>query len=1411
MDNDKRRDKYSDNQDKLLKIKGNNRCIRMRRIVKKHAFDLSVLSEFEEGIDTKIIDVALKHKSLCILRDSDKSEEAAKMRTHLKEVYRNVRQSENETGSRFGYLGFPFLQGNVGNKYFIRGPIALFSASLEYRRSSRPAGWYVVFSENQIRLNKLLFVALEKVGGYSFEDIDEQFEDMLVNFDALNPDKNFIDLFTSLMEKNEIQIESYSETLSTTKFQDMPSSETDAVDSLPLSIVNYKVLGSFPQLNSSIYENYTELIEKADAGDSDPLLDSLMGVSADEDIDRDTTDSESENLDTVPDNQINLVLSSDASQDQIILASQKNNLVLVNGPPGTGKSQVIVNLISNSLINRERVLVVCDKKAALQVVYERLSKQNKLTGGNLSNHVVLLDKEKDDRSKMYLDLMSILKNDSHTNHDFHHELSAKSRKIDDLIKKHAEIASALNSKCNGKRVNQLYSDAKSGYEQSLNLEGLENGFSFIDLEDILWTIGNIQENYKKFEKSDFSWSHRSNFSELRNNDKKTLLETLQTILNNLEGCIMLGDSIEQANLDELTGKFLDTQNELERISRKYAVFLDEIKSLFLKNNIVFDFDNSKEHEKNLEGGNVLWTKFESYERIVHVRQNAHVEISVKKQNDLIDTLEFVENNSGFKSKLSPTVRQKKKVVDEFIRKHKIDQKLAIEKIKFGRDLWDSVTEWDMKSHILETPTILSQMVDQTRSLEIIRLLDSLESEKSCLEKFLIETESKITNLLKTNGVKVGLKDDKLSEKISRGGNVIEGLTNLSKYLSDYGNERLLEIKKENPSQLIIEIGQMLKELDYFDSLVTFDNKKSKLSEITHLILKQCIEKFSDNDDWIDKIRQEIIYHFIDYVEGKFSALRGEPFEGYDAESKRLQDLLKEKRGLVAANIAIQIEKNILSNSSRKHDLLHDLKRKRKVKPIRQLMEEYGHIIFNAVPCWLASPDMVSNVFPMVKNLFDLVIVDEASQLAQERAFPFLYRGKRIVVAGDEKQLKPHDLFESKGDDPTDEFEDDEIESFLSLVNKRAQGPRHTLEWHYRSKWQELIDFSNHAFYEKKLQVAPNVRKNPPVPPIRWVSVENGFWENRSNMAEAQKITNTLYEILQEYKSKNKHPSIGIITFNSDQRDLIYNVIENRKQEDPEFRELYLSVEFPDSNSLDDEIFIRNIENVQGDQRDIILFSIAYSTAPDSTSKIHTNFGLLSKSGGDNRLNVAITRATERIYVICSFEPDHLPVEAAKHLGPKLLKQFLKYSKAVSENNNVEKSLVLESVNSGMNIGAGHTSGHSDSPFEDKVKDALVAEKFNVINNVSAGRFRIDLAIVHPKDSTRFILGIECDGAQFHQIKSVRERDVSRQNLLESQGWVISRIWSRDYWRNPGKEIDKIVKKVNKLLEKESPQTDISTI
>lgn len=1399
MDNDKRINKYRSLQDNLLKIKGNNRCIRLRKLTKKHTFDLSILSELGTNVSDSLTEIAIEHKSVCILRDSDKSDEAIKIRSHLTEIYRNIHQSENETGSQFGYMGFPFLEGQVAKKYFIRGPLALFPVSLEYKRSSRPSGWYMVFSKNQIRLNKLLFVALEKVAGYSFENLDDTFEEFFTDFSSTEPDKNIVNIFKRLLEQYQIPLdkEQNYEDLVLEKLHEMPSSETDALDDIPLSIKNYKILGSFPQVNSGIYENYTELIELAKNGESDELIDTLLEVSSDIDIDNDTTEAEDVNLDHIPDSEINLILPSDASQDQIIIASQKNKMVLVNGPPGTGKSQVIANLISNSLMKGEKVLVVCDKKAALTVVYERLSEKNKLTGGNLGNHVVLLDKEKDDRRKMYDQLKSFLLNDSKYNSTYQQNLSRNSKQIDELIKKHSELANALNADCNGRTINSLYHEAEKNYVPVLSLNGLEFEFAFYELDDLLWKIEKIEKNYRKFENSSFSWSLRNNFSQLRTSDRNLIGEALQLISDNLDGCILLHNVSEQNELDALTEKFLKTQEDIERNQRQMQSSVQEIEQIFIKNNIVFDSTLASDYENNLNGGLALWQQFTSFEKITSIRQNSILEDSVKKQSDLIDALNHTEKNSGFLKKLVDSeTRQKKKIADEFIAKHNIDKISALDKLQNGLALWSAVTSWNLKSFILESPIVLSSLLDQNNSTSCIVLQKSLIGKKSELQDDLTDIESKIIGLLKSNSIKIDLLDDDLSLKIKHGGTVISNLSKLSEYLSESGYNHLLQLKNNNTSLLSKIILQLREELNEFDSLVSFDINKSKMSKFEEIILKSCIKNASDKENWSAILKQEILYYFIEYAESHHTVLRGEPFADYEAESKRLRDLLEEKRNLVAATISLQIEKNNSMHASKKYQLLHELNKKNKVKPIRQLLEEFGSVIFDAIPCWLASPDMVSNIFPLQKNLFDLIIVDEASQLAEERAIPFLYRGNRIVVAGDVKQLKPHDLFESKDEDSI--VDDDEIESFLVLVNKNSKGPRKTLLWHYRSKWQELIDFSNHAFYEKKLQVAPNVKKSPSESPIRWISVENGFWENTSNIMEAQKIVDTIHSILLEYKSQNKHPSIGVITFNVDQRDLIYNTIDNRKRENLEFADLYFDVEFP-TNSSNDEIFIRNIENVQGDQRDIILFSIAYSTAPNSAdSKIHTNFGLLSKSGGENRLNVAITRATERIYVVCSFEPDHLPVETAKNPGPKLLKQFLQYSKAVSDRNDKVKESILEDVSSGMNVSRSHVGGDSDSVFEDMVYDQLVARGYDVKKNIGFSRFRIDLAVVDKNDPTKYVLAIECDGAQFHQIESVRERDVSRQNLLESQGWNITRIWSRDYWRNSQKEINRIDNMIKEL-------------
>ncbi|MDN4601620.1 AAA domain-containing protein [Paenibacillus sp. F6_3S_P_1C] len=419
---------------------------------------------------------------------------------------------------------------------------------------------------------------------------------------------------------------------------------------------------------------------------------------------------------------------------------------------------------------------------------------------------------------------------------------------------------------------------------------------------------------------------------------------------------------------------------------------------------------------------------------------------------------------------------------------------------------------------------------------------------------------------------------------------------------------------------------------------------------------------------------------------------------------------------------------------------------------------------------------MSSIFPLQEGMFDIVIFDEASQLTVESSMPSVYRGKEIIVAGDEKQLQPSNLFRSgyadDEDDDEAKYDVDESVSLLNLAKRRF--PEKILQWHYRSKYEELINFSNHAFYNGYVQIAPNVTpfKNPPT--IVWKKV-NGRWLNQSNEIEALEVVMQLKKILIEQDQK----TVGIITFNAKQQSKILDVIDKTVLEDEEFRVLYTEQMARD---LDERLFVKNIENVQGDERDIIIFSIAY--AKNEEGKVYNRFGTLNQKNGENRLNVAITRAKESITVVSSIEPEDLNIANASEPGPRLFKSYLKYAKAVSGNKNEDIKSVIQEINETISTQTVQQSVQFDSPFEEQVYQQLRNLGYELTTQVGMSGYRIDMAVVHPNDSSRYILGIECDGAMYHSSPSARERDVYRQRYLESRGWIIERIWSRNWWKNP---------------------------
>ena len=279
----------------------------------------------------------------------------------------------------------------------------------------------------------------------------------------------------------------------------------------------------------------------------------------------------------------------------------------------------------------------------------------------------------------------------------------------------------------------------------------------------------------------------------------------------------------------------------------------------------------------------------------------------------------------------------------------------------------------------------------------------------------------------------------------------------------------------------------------------------------------------------------------------------------------------------------------------------------------------------------------------------------------------------------------------------------------------------------------------------------------------------------------------------------------MITFNESQKIAILDEIDRRRKSDSKFDVLFSAAENPPSNNLDDKPFVKNIENVQGDERDIIIFSVGY--ARDAEDKLRIQFGSLNREGGENRLNVAVTRARQEIVVVSSVEPDELKTDTTKNSGPKRLRDYLQYAKYISERRSDDVKNILANLNEGFLRNEYDSTDQSDntllfeSTFEELIHDRLHKLGYQVKSQVGYSGYRIDLAILHPDDPSRYIFGIECNGAMFHSAKSTRERDVARQEFLQNRGWVIERIWSTNWWRNPDREIERIKQRIEALRAK----------
>lgn len=458
----------------------------------------------------------------------------------------------------------------------------------------------------------------------------------------------------------------------------------------------------------------------------------------------------------------------------------------------------------------------------------------------------------------------------------------------------------------------------------------------------------------------------------------------------------------------------------------------------------------------------------------------------------------------------------------------------------------------------------------------------------------------------------------------------------------------------------------------------------------------------------------------------------------------------------------------------------ELQKQKRHIPIRQLVKRASQALKAMKPCFMMSPMSVAQYLQPGEVSFDLVVMDEASQLKPEDALGSIARAKQLVIVGDPKQLPPTTFF-----DRTDDIEDDSDESAAIQDTKSILDicwlnyNKRRLRWHYRSEDESLIAFSNFEFYDGDLILFPTPKGKRDDYGVHRHYIENATYHKGRNRIEAEAIA---LGVIEHFKH-TPTLSLGVATMNREQTDLILDIIEKKQKDQP-----FLEAKIKATESMTEPFFVKNLENVQGDERDVIFVSTTYGPDPE-TGRIFQRFGPIASEVGWRRLNVIFTRAKKRLDLFTSLHSTDILLSENSSRGTKSLKAYLEYA----------ETGIVRDYGKQNSIGCREP----DSDFEIGVCNILNEHGYRTAAQVGVAGFFIDIGVLHPERDGEFILGIECDGATYHSAKSVRDRDRLRQEILEKKGWHIHRIWSTDWFKNREKEVKRLIQLIQQIIRAES--------
>ncbi len=1321
---------------RLTNLSGNNRSLFLPRIRSEQFLDLHTLSQLNKEKSFSILEalIAQKKKIICPVLDS-RMEVSNEASGKLKKLQRLDHFLFEERGSKDLHIGWPFVRGKFSDGTAVQCPLLFFPVELSMENNH----WVIQCRQDgEVSFNKSFLL------GYSFYNKIPPDEALMEeDFEEVDRDSTvFRTAIYQFLQKANIEIhfnsENYRDELS--PFSEFNKEEfEDRHKNGELKLFPEAVLGIFPQAGSYLVPDYLDLIKNEKIDDLEEFFLQRSQLEAN------PTSKSLDFIHRVKEDKVYSVFPMDVWQENSLKAVKLGNSVVVQGPPGTGKSQLICNLICDSAAAGKRILVVCQKRAALDVVYARLQSLQ------LSPFIGLVHDFKSDRKNVYEKIASQIdrvdeyrsKNKSLDAIQLERKFLQVSHRIDQIAEDLEEFKYALFDVSEaGISIKELYLRSSSSAEV-INLKQEFQHFKMDTIDGFLTKLKSRNHYARQFEDRNYLWFERKSFSSFGLSDLKSLQLLLQSIPT-------FAQSLFQKLKDSLGAEL--SWSECEALLEKKTA-AEEITQL-LGEESRFPFFQQMILEQEEETSS-LWLS--NIERVVagcYEGEGPELSVPLAQLGQFQETL-----RKSMKARKSPFglirwelfSRDKyliqRTLVGNGLKNDKAGFRMLEQKLDSRLNLEHNLSKLKSKKWLLGVPedyqlsSLQHWFQDQHRAIHAKLVFGTIRGLKNIVDPQKISWTEFTARLQSLYQILAPIEQIKIP------------------WLAHLTTPQIQNIC-DNPERVEL-LAQTLKK--DFDALVDYDQLKDALTSDERNIIAKLNEAILSHDEahlqslflnslclaWIEHI--ELKFPLLRMVSsGKLSLLESEFREQLEEKQKISNEILLLR---ARENVTADLEFNRLNNRITYRDLYHQVIKKKRIWPIRKVVHEFKGELFQLVPCWLASPESVSAIFPM-EEIFDLVIFDEASQCFAERGIPAMYRGKQVVVAGDDQQLRPNDLYQARWQEEDQEDPDLEADSLLELCNRYLM--KTDLRSHYRSKSLPLIDFSNQHFYQGRLKFLPDRNAiNSQEPPIQYMKLD-GRWENNTNRVEADQIVSLVLELI----NKDPKKEIGIVTFNVQQQMLILDLLEEKA-----------AVE---QLSLPETLFVKNIENVQGDEKDIIIFSIGY--APDVKGKLSVQFGSLNQAGGENRLNVAVTRAREKIIIVTSIMPEELHTEGTKNAGPKLLKNYLQYGREVSQG----KFAAYKDKNQSR-----PASGY----LKDKVKQW--GDNTYPIFPISANSLPLyDLTV----QAGEFYQGvILTDDELYYQSISIKDRHAYVPTLLEEKNWKYLAIYSRNLWQDSHKFFNEVAK------------------